>query len=201
MSKQNKISFYVCLLIILSMTLSFADELPQSIINHYRGSQSIYWKIRQITISPIFDKPETLVVEFFIERPSKMYVTMPQKQIYTDGETVWTYLEQHKQVQKSSEGHVFNPFDFVDSAQTSYKVISAASDQMVMKAIDQTMEPDSIMIRYNTKGKIRAADYYDLNGNKVKLDFIKETFGKGIPRNIFLKNLPKDVKTIDLDRE
>lgn len=191
----------ICLLIILSFAITLAAELPSPIKKHYRGCHSIYWKIKQVTISPIFDKPETVLVEFYIDRPNKIYVIMPQKQIYSDGETVWTYLAEYKQVQKDVGERIFNPFDFIDSSQTNYEVKTGGKSEMIMQAIDKTLEPDNVNIRYKIDGRLETASYLDLNGNTVKLDFLKEAFGKGIPKKLFLNHLPKDVKIIDFDKE
>lgn len=179
----------------------FAADMPSLIKNHYRGHDSIYWKIKQVTYSPVFEQSETLAVEFYIERPSKLFIRMPDRQIYFDGETTWVYLPDDKQIQKSLNGDFFNPFDLIDSAQTRFQIysVSPAERQIVMLSIDEIMEPDSLCLRYNQDGSLKMAGYLDANDNEIELVFNKESFGKPIPNDIFIKKPPKDVELIDLD--
>lgn len=201
----NRNRFYIvlaaCLLATSIISQISAADMPLLIRNHYRGRNSIYWKIKQITYSPIFEQSETLAVEFFIERPNKLYIRMPNRQIYSDGETTWVYLPDDKQVQRSLNGDFFNPFDLIDSAQTRFQIysVSTTERQIVMLSIDEIMEPDSLCLSYKPDGSVKAANYLDANDNEVKLLFIKEIFGKTIPSDIFIKKLPIDVEIINLD--
>jgi outer membrane lipoprotein-sorting protein len=179
----------------------FAADMPSILKNHYRDHDSIYWKIKQITYSPVFEQSETLAVEFYIERPNKLFARMPDRQIYSDGETTWVYLPDDMQIQKSLNGDFFNPFDLIDSAQSRFQIfsVSSAERNIVMLSIDEIMEPDSLSVRYNQDGSLKAADYLDANENEIELQFVKETFGKTIPNDIFIKKLPKDTEVINLD--
>jgi outer membrane lipoprotein-sorting protein len=187
------------LIISLLICSAIAAEMPSDITNHYRAHNSIYWKIKQITKSPVFDMPETLTVEFYIERPNKLFAVMPNRQIYSDGDTVWIYLPDDKQIQKSLNGEFLNPFDFIDSAQTHFQVDAISGREMTMLAIDEMMEPDSLCVRYGKDGGLKSAGYLDANENAIELIFIKEAFSKSIPKDIFIKKLPKDVEIINLD--
>ncbi len=191
----------VAVIILLLACQTLAADMPSLIKKHYRGHDSIYWKIRQITYSPVFEQSETLAVEFYVERPNKLFIRMPDRQIYSDGETTWVYLPDDKQIQKSLNGDFFNPFDLIDSAQTRFQIysVSSAERQIVMLSIDEIMEPDSLCLRYKQDGSLKLAGYLDANDNEIELVFDKEIFGKPIPDNIFIKKLPKDVELIDLD--
>lgn len=191
----------IALLILSPRGPALAAEMPSTIHNHYRGHDSIYWKIKQVTYSPVFEQAETLDVEFFIERPDKLFARMPDRQIYFDGDTTWVYLPEDKQIQKSLNGDYFNPFDLIDSAQTRFQIYSTstAAREIVMLSIDEIMEPDSLSVRYNSDGSLNAASYLDANDNEITLLFIKENFSKTIPNDIFIKKIPKDTEIIDLD--
>jgi outer membrane lipoprotein-sorting protein len=180
---------------------AISAEMPSLIKNHYRGQDAIYWKIKQITYSPVFEKSETLAVEFYIERPNRLFAKMPDRQIYSDGDTLWVYLPEDKQIQISLDGEFLNPFDFIDSAQSRFQVHSAAasSHEVTLLAIDETTEPDSLCVRYREDGSLKSAGYLDANENEIELIFIKETFDKAIPKDIFIKKLPKDIEIINLD--
>jgi outer membrane lipoprotein-sorting protein len=193
--------FAACLFVALFINPILAADMPSLIKKHYRGRDSIYWKIKQITYFPVFEQSETLAVEFYVERPNKLFIRMPDRQIYSDGETTWVYLPDDKQIQKSLNGDFFNPFDLIDSAQTRFQIysVSLTERQIVMLSIDEIMEPDSLCLRYKQDGSLIMAGYLDANDNEIELVFSKELFGKPIPDDIFIKKLPKDVEVIDLD--
>jgi outer membrane lipoprotein-sorting protein len=177
----------------------YAIELPTAVSKHYDGQQTIYWKIRQISISPLFDQPETVMVQFHIQKSNKMYITMPKKMIYTSGDTVWVYLPDQKQVQKQIGDQVFNPFSLIDNSQQYYKVLSVDKNSMRLKRADETVEPESLEVSYLPNGRLGSVSYFDVNENEIRLEFTKESFSKKFPTNIFLKSLPKDVQVIDLN--
>jgi outer membrane lipoprotein-sorting protein len=182
-----------------SATSANSAELPLVIKGRYDGKNTIYWKIRQISVSPLFDQPETTAIEFYIQKPDKMYITMLNKMVYAKGDTIWVYLPEQKQVQKQIGDHVFNPFDLVDNSQKYYKVISSGKNSIHLKSIDETNEPESLDVGYLSDGRLSSASYFDINGTRVILEFAKESFVNKIPAKVFLKNLPKDVQVIDLN--
>lgn len=190
-----------CLFLVLLIGQTLAADMPSLLKNHYRGHDSIYWKIKQVTYSPVFEQAETLTVEFYIERPNELFALMPDRQIYSDGETTWVYLPEDKQIQKSLNGDFFNPFDLIDSAQTRFQIysVSSAERQIVLLSIDEILEPDSLCLRYKQDGSLKTAGYLDANDNEIELLFSKEVFGKTIPDDVFIKKIPKDVEIIDLD--
>lgn len=192
------LAFLVAAMVLLPAVLTTATDFPAAVKSRYGQKASIYWKIRQITISPIFDEPETTNVEFFINRHDSLFISTPQKQIFGIGDTLWTYLPKHKQIQRHPGVAVFNPLVFIDSSQSLYKVLSADEHTVILESSDENMEPDSVAIYYGKNGAIEKAEYLDANRNKVMMDFENESFAKGIPRDNFLSDPPPGVEIIDL---
>lgn len=188
----------IMLMILLPVFLIYSAEFPVSVKEHYSNKQTIYWEIQQISISPIFDEPETTLVKFYFQKPHQLFIVTPDKHIYSHGDTLWSYLIYHKQIQKSISEHFFNPFDFIDSAQTYYKVVADEGGTMILISVDESMEPDSLQIRYNESGKIIKVEYQDINDNRVIFEFLKESFSETIPDDNFLNNIPEGVEIIDL---
>jgi hypothetical protein len=75
----------ICLSIAFLIEPLSAADMPSPIKNHYRDRGSVYWKIKQVTYSPVFEHSETLAVEFFIERPNKIYAVMPDSGSFSMG--------------------------------------------------------------------------------------------------------------------
>jgi outer membrane lipoprotein-sorting protein len=189
----------ITLIVLFSICLTYSAEFPEPVEKHYQGKQSIYWEIQQISISPIFDEPETSLVKFYFQKPQKMFITMPDKQVYVNGDTIWTYLINHKQIQKSISEHFFNPFDFIDSNQTYYRVIADKDGMMTLMSIDESMEPDRLEVNYSENGAITRVEYQDINDNKVIFEFSEESFSVTIPDDNFLNDIPDEVEVIDLN--
>lgn len=192
---------FILAMILFPMVISYTAEYPAPLKNYYGGKASIYWQIRQITISPVFDEPETALVKIFFHKPDTLFIKAPDQQIFAVGDTIWTYLIQHKQIQKSISAGFFNPFDFIDSSQTLYQVAGSADRQVILKSIEKTTQPDSLEINYAESGAITSAGYKDVNDNKVVLQFVEESFSKLIPADNFHNKTPDGVEIIDLSDE
>ena len=132
--------------LILQTNTCPAAKMPAPLLKHYSTRTVIFWKIRQINISPVFDEPESTVIDFYFEKPGKLYVAAPEQDIFIKGDTLWTYLIADKQVQKRTGGQAFNPFNFIDSTQSSYKVVQAEKRKVILKAKTEGLEPDSLAI-------------------------------------------------------
>ena len=192
-------ALFILTMILFPLVISQTAEYPESFRDYYRGKASIYWEIRQITISPVFDTPETSLVNFYFEKPDTLFIESAQQQIFAIGDTFWTYVVPHKQIQKSIGSGVFNPFDFLDSNQTFYRVVSSGDGHIVLKGIDDTAQPDSLDIYYGNSGAITGVAYKDINDNQVELQFMKESFSKPIPSDNFHYKTPKGVEIINLN--
>jgi len=186
-------------LILLPIVISQTAEFPDPFQNRYCNRELIYWNIRQVTISPIFDEPETTVVQFYFQKPHRLYVEAPGRFILAEGDTVWSYLIEHKQIQKNIGGYIFNPFDFIDSAQTFYRVLFADSQKINLKSVDESTEPDSLAIYFNKDGAISRVEHLDINNNRVVYEILEESFTKNIPEDNFLSNTPEGVEIIDFN--
>jgi outer membrane lipoprotein-sorting protein len=178
--------------------LSQTVEYPEPLKSRYSDQKMIFWDIRQISISPIFDEPETSRVELYFQKPNRLFIKSIDKQIYSANDTVWTYLINHKQIQMVVGGQVFSPFDFLDSSQSYYEVVFKGEDYISLKSTDQTMEPDSLEIYYNKTGEITRVEYLDVNDNMVVIELIEESFIKPIPDDLFVNNKPDSVEIIDI---
>ena len=186
-------------MILLPVVISYTAELPDPLKNHYNNQQMIYWNIRQITVSPIFDEPETTIVQFYFEKPHSLFIETSRQHIYAKSDTIWTYIIEHQQIQKKLGGYVFNPFDFVDDTQTYYRVVNTNNKKVTLKSVEVNAEPDSLEIQYNIDGVIERIKYLDINDNLVVYEIIDESFSKPIPEDNFLINVPDGVKIVDLD--
>jgi outer membrane lipoprotein-sorting protein len=194
-------AIFILAMILFPLVISQTAEYPKSFKDYYRGKTSIYWEIRQITISPVFDSPETSLVNFYFAKPDTLFIESPRQQIFAIGDTFWTYVIPHKQIQKSIGSGVFNPFDFLDSSQTFYQVVNSGDGYIVLKSTDDAAQPDSLDIYYSNNGSITSVAYKDVNDNQVELQFMKESFSKPIPSDNFHNKTPKGVEIINLSDE
>jgi len=193
------IIIFIVIMILFPAVISFTAEYPDPLLKHYIDHQNVYWKINQISISPIFDEPETTQVELYFQKPHTLYLLSAKQQVYAKNDTVWTYLIKYKQIQKATGQSMFNPFDYIDTTRSVYKAVDASANQVVLKSSDGTMEPDSLTIDFAKDGRIVKLVYLDANENRVEMIFLDESFSRKIPSDNFLINKPLDVEIIDLD--
>jgi len=191
-------AIFISAMVLFPVVLSFTTEYPDQFKKHYQEQNTVYWQICQISISPIFDEPETSRVELYFRRPDCLFIVSPDQQIYASGDTVWTYLVNHKQIQRTIGTRVFNPFDFLDTSQTFYETLQVTDNFIVLKSLDETLEPDSLDIYYAGDGTVLKVEYLDTNDNKVIFDIKEESFTKGIPEDNFVIKRPEGVEFIDI---
>lgn len=173
---------FICAMVLFPVVLSFTAQYPDQLKERYQNQATIYWRISQILISPIFDEPETSLVELYFGKPDCLYIISSDQQIYVSGDTVWTYLIKHKQIQRTIGARVFNPFDFLDTSQTFYEITQVTENYIALKSIDETLEPDSLGIHFAENGAVAKVEYLDTNENKVVFDIKEESFSKGSAR-------------------
>ena len=189
---------FIAAMVLFPAVISFTAEYPDPLIKHYSGRDLVYWKINQVTISPVFDEPETSLVELYFQKPSELFLKSPDQQVYAVGDTIWTYLIKHKQIQKSIGSGIFNPFDYIDSSQTYYRVEDTDNNSVKLRGAEENMEPDSLTIDFNPSGEIVRLEYLDANENNVIMEFLEESFNKNIPKDNFKDVPPEGVEIIDL---
>jgi outer membrane lipoprotein-sorting protein len=189
---------FICAMVLFPVVLSFTAEYPNKLKEHYLKHETVYWRIQQISISPIFDEPESALVELYFRKPDCLFIVSPDQQIYASDDTAWTYLVNHKQIQRAIGTRVFNPFDFLDTSQTFYEILKVTGNNIALKSIDETMEPDSLDIYFADNGAVSRVEYLDTNGNKVIFDIKKESFSKIIPADNFVIKRPAGVEFIDI---
>jgi len=189
---------FICAMVLFPVVLSFTSQYPKQLKDRYLNQATIYWRINQISISPIFDEPETSLVELYFVRPDCLYIISPGQQIYVSGDTVWTYLINHKQIQRAVGAQIFNPFDFLDTSQTFYEIAHVTDNYIALKSIDKTLEPDSLGIHFAENGAVAKVEYLDTNENKVIFDIKEESFSKRIPADNFVFKRPAGVEFIDI---
>ncbi len=197
----GKMSFFLALMIALPVVLSFTGEYPKPALARYLDKDNVYWKIEQINISPIFDEPETTLIELYFQKPDNLYLVTDVSMILTRADTIWTYSPDNRQIQKNIGGGVFNPFNFIDTSQTHYKIVESDANSVSLKCIDGTLEPDSLQVTYGIDGVIRSVSYLDINENEISLVFKDESFDKLIPEDNFLTKTPEGVQIIDFSDE
>jgi len=194
----GKMSFFLALMIALPVVLSFTGEYPKPALDRYLNKDNVYWKIEQINISPIFDEPETTIIELYFQKPDKLYLVTDLNLVLTSADTIWTYSPENRQIQKTIGGGVFNPFDFIDTTQAHYQVVESDANSVSLKCVDDSLEPDSLRVIYTGEGAIKSISYMDINENEIRLLFIDESFERLIPKDNFLTNTPEGVELIDL---
>jgi outer membrane lipoprotein-sorting protein len=189
---------FICAMVLFPVVLSFTAQYPNQLKERYLNQTTIYWRINQISISPVFDEPETASVELYFGKPDCLYIISPDQHLYVSGDTVWTYLIKHKQIQRAIGARVFNPFDFLDTSQTFYEIAQVTENYIALKSIDETLEPDSLGIHFAENGAVVKVEYLDTNENKVIFEIKEESFSKRIPADNFVFKKPEGVEFIDV---
>lgn len=187
-------------MILIAATVAIADDsIPEAVRNYYGKQRTVYWEVTQIVNSSLFDEAETTTAKFYVEKPDRMLIIAPDREVFVRRDTVWVYVPRYKQIQRSSGQYVVNPLDFIEHSSSEFELYRLGDNRVLLKSADGSIKPDSIVATYDVSGKLRLIEYVDPNEQKVQLLFKKESFKKKFPSPAFFQKISQGVQIIDLD--
>ena len=182
------------------------EEIVTKVVNKIKKARdlsvsfekSFYWKLAGET--------QRLKGQFYLKKPRKLRLETEEQTIVTDGDTVWTFVPENKQVIVSSWEQWQDPLTqllkYTESYQPTYggmEKVQKSKCYLVQLLPEQEGE-EIVQIKLwvdRRKWLPRKLEYLDLNGNvtsyllsiKVNSDF-KDSLFEFIP--------PKGVETVDI---
>ncbi len=182
------------------------EEIVTKVVNKIKKARdlsvsfekSFYWKLAGET--------QRLKGQFYLKKPRKLRLETEEQTIVTDGDTVWTFVPENKQVIVSSWEQWQDPLTqllkYTESYQPTYggmEKVQKSKCYLVQLLPEQEGE-EIVQIKLwvdRKKWLPRKLEYLDLNGNvtsyllsiKVNSDF-KDSLFEFIP--------PKGVETVDI---
>ncbi len=220
MKKIAFISLLLAVVIGFGLTAS-AEETVGAVINSlqakYDQTQDFSATFTQETISKSIGAPAIINGKVYVKKPGKMlweYTDPKKQQIISDGQTLWFYVPDDKQVRIYKTAEAFENLPFLNFLFGKGKIeddFTAAFSEL-----DKDKAKDYYLIALTPKGKdssidkvlilVSKRDYlinqlntYDVLGNVTRIAFKDMALNSGLKDSMFHFIVPPGVETIKIE--
>jgi len=202
----------VLLLLILAMPCSGQDAktVLAELQDRYDELVDLEVDFTQEVHSGVFASVERTSGKMYLASGDKFRVQTDEQAIVSDGELLWVYSKENKQVtiDKVAKSHdLVRPSDYLFSFREAYRhellpdtVIEKDECTVVRLVCEEKNEFIQQMTLYISKSDLltHRAVYVDINGNTVIVDFSDLKIDEGLPDDIFRFKTPKGVEEVRL---
>jgi len=201
----------ICL-VILSAATSVPD--PVSIVEKsetlYAGAKTFSATFTQLVSSGDFFEPEATEGKLLMRYPESFRIETAEQVIVSDGDTLWSYSDENKQVTIEPVANVnemVTPADYLFHFKADYELkydtlLSFGKEkahrlQLTRKSKDHYVQSMELWIG-SVSSHILRVRYLDINDNEVVLEFSEWKFGIKIDPSRFRFSAPEGVEEIRL---
>ena len=215
---MRKLRFTLTFLILASMLVIFsqdtagitANDLALKVEKKYRSLKNVSMDFTKIIRSDIFETENKIKGKMILKNPDKFKIRTKDQTIVCDGEFVWTYSVENKQVIKNlvdRSENLFLPNQYLSNFRSEY-VPQLKGEEKVnrTKCFKLLLSPkkDDVFIKKMTiwvdkKNLLtKKLEYKDSNDNEVTLIFQRIKTNRKIKDSEFIFQTPPGVEELDL---
>lgn len=220
MRKLNILLYFVWAWVLLTALPGSVFGLPlEEIIN---GVQEVYQRTGdlradfvQISTLVSLNKTQTAKGKLYFKNPGKLrwdYIDPTKQEIVTDGETLWMYMSEDRQV-------IVNEFSKVYPSNTSAFFLSGMGNlkrDFVVEQVAPTNDDEEkgYLLRLIPKEEQSNVDelflwvdkgtflvvetyFHDFYGNFIRIKFENPVINRGLPDSLFVFTIPEDAEVVD----
>jgi outer membrane lipoprotein carrier protein len=213
--KKNKIIFLLPFLVLLFSSFSWgmtAGEIVDSLDGKYNSFKDLQMNFVQTVRSEVFTDDRKIRGKMYLENPDKFRVETSFEAVVSDGETLWVYSQQNKQVRKekiSRGDNVFRPTEYLYNFKDKYdsrldkkeKVKNSLCYQLVLNAKSKDLFITKLILWVEENSfLVKKLEYQDTNDNWVSLVFDKIKMNSGLKKSTFHFKPPPGVEVVDLTK-
>lgn len=191
-------------------TCKTAQEILQDLQNRYDTLSDLEVTFTQEVHSGVFAAVERTSGKMFLASRDRFRVQTDGQTIVSDGELIWVYSRENKQVtidKVSRSKDLVRPSDYLFSFRESYTssllpdtIIDDVECLVVQLDCESGDEFIQEMTLYIAKDDLltHRASYTDINGNRVVMNFSDIRIDSGLPKETFIFETPKGVEEVRL---
>ncbi|MDH4223292.1 MAG: outer membrane lipoprotein carrier protein LolA [candidate division Zixibacteria bacterium] len=227
--KKKKISWKIVSVLFFLLTISTSricsgqkinpatEELASRIEDKYNALKTLSIRFEQETSSPEFSTLRRFTGKMYLKNPNKFRIELSSQTVVSDGEYIWVYSEENKQVTKNlvnKSSEFFQPNDYLFNFRKNYdyrlegeeEVRKAICYRMVYTSRDKDKFFKKIIVFFEKNTLLtKKIEYQDQNDNYTTLFFKDIKINQKLSDSKFVFEPPPGVEFIDLselgDRE
>jgi chaperone LolA len=187
-----------------------ANDLALQVEKKYHSLKSLSMDFVKITHSEIFETESKIKGKMILKNPDKFIIQTKDETIVCDGEFVWNYSVENKQVIKNlvaQSQNLFKPNQYLSNFRSEYVprlkgeekidrtecfrlLLSPKKDDVFIKRMIIWVDKKNLLVR--------KLEYKDSNDNEVVLIFQRIKTNRKIKDSEFLFRAPAGVEELDL---
>jgi outer membrane lipoprotein carrier protein len=188
------------------------EDLVDQLNTKYSSFEDIKMDFTQSISSSVFENKREFKGKLYIKNPDKFRVETPLQSIVTNGQSIWVYSEENKQVTKNRldpKGGILLPYRYLSSFRDEYKARldqdEQIKDNLCYKLILTPKDENSFiskMIVWIDKDSLLTLKlrYWDLSDNEVTFLFENIKINSQIDNSKFVFEIPPGIEFLDLSR-
>jgi len=188
------------------------EDLTDQLNRKYSSFEDIKMEFTQSISSDVFESKREFKGKIYIKNPDKFRIETPHQTIVTNGQYIWVYSEENKQVTKNnfnSTGGILLPYRYLSSFKDDYKAKLDKDEQikkrgcykLILTPKDENSFIAKMMVWVDKESlltlKLR---YWDLNDNEVTFLFKNIKINSKIDDSKFVFKIPFGVELLDLSQ-
>lgn len=220
---KNKILFSLLGFIFFFSPISYAitsEEIAEEIEKKYNLLKDVSMEFVQRVESSVFSDTQEVKGMMYLKNPDMFKIETKKEVITTDGETLWVFSENNKQVTKSKIDKyrkIFKPNQYLYNFRKNYNPQLAGEEKIEKKMCYKlVLSPKKLEKKVKYENNlfikrlilwvdkksflIKKLEYRDINDDLVSFVFSKIKTNLGIKDSEFVFRAPKGVEVVDLTR-
>lgn len=187
-----------------------SDELARQVEERYRSLKSLSMDFVKITRSEIFETESKIKGKMLLKNPDKFKIDTKDETIVCDGEFVWSYSVENRQVIKNladRSENLFKPNQYLANFRSEYvprltgeeKVDRTRCFKLLLSPKEEDLFIKKMTIWVDSKKLLaKKLEYTDSNDNQVTLIFQRIKTNRKIKDSEFVFQTPPGVEELDL---
>ncbi len=187
-----------------------SDELARQVEEKYRSLRTLSMDFVKITRSEIFETESKIKGKMLLKNPDKFKIDTKDETIVCDGEFVWSYSVENRQVIKNladRSENLFKPNQYLANFRSRYvprltgeeKVDRTRCFKLLLSPREEDLFIKKMTIWVDSKKLLaKKLEYTDSNDNQVTLIFQRIKTNRKIKDSEFVFQTPPGVEELDL---
>lgn len=187
-----------------------SDELARQVEEKYRSLRTLSMDFVKITRSEIFETESKIKGKMLLKNPEKFKIDTKDETIVCDGEFVWSYSVENRQVIKNladRSENLFRPNQYLANFRSRYvpqltgeeKIDRTRCFKLLLSPKEEDLFIKKMTIWVDSKKLLaKKLEYTDSNDNQVTLIFQRIKTNRKIKDSEFVFQTPPGVEELDL---
>jgi chaperone LolA len=186
------------------------EDLVDQLDEKYSSFEDIKMEFTQSISSNVFESKRHFQGQIYVKNPDKFRIETPQQTIVANGEYIWVYSEENKQVTKNrydpSSG-ILLPYRYLNSFKDDYKARTDKEElvrkrwchKLILTPKDENSFVTKMIIWVDKETLLTLKlEYWDLNDNEVAFFFKNIRIDSKIDDSEFIFKIPPGIELLDL---